>query len=285
MFQWRTHCVHIILCYMYLTRTKPNTFIYKYLEVDSGGIYMFTHVDWAHMVMVLALPGKAERCLQRGGCHLFHTQKNKLARENWDVFFDASKESTGVQIDRVCACVLYGHMCIWGVAVIVPVSSEILACLSAAIDLIGPGGRSYRQRKSERCCRQDFQTTPSPKDRRLWLPVPPLPPPPPPWLLLPSFMSSVFCFVSLFFPTPPPLLTHPASTPPASPLCLSLTRTAEALMTFHSSIRHIQHWSISTLSPLHSTTPGLKMSPVCLCQYLSICWQGHIRLVGGWLFQ
>lgn len=72
---------------------------------------MFTHVDWAHMLMVLALPGKAERCLQRGGCYLFHTKKQACERK-LRRGFDALKESTGVQIDRVCACVLYGHMCI-----------------------------------------------------------------------------------------------------------------------------------------------------------------------------
>lgn len=38
---------------------------------------MFTHVDWAHMVMVLALPGNAERCLQRGGRYLFHSKKKQ----------------------------------------------------------------------------------------------------------------------------------------------------------------------------------------------------------------
>lgn len=68
-------------------------------------------------------------------------------------------------------------------------------------------------------------------------------PSPSPTSLAPHAFIHVFCFLFCFafFPHPTPLLTHPASTPPASPLCLSLTQTAEALMTFHSSIRHIQH--------------------------------------------
>lgn len=77
-------------------------------------------------------------------------------------------------------------------------------------------------------------------------PLAPRPSPPTsPTSLAPLAFIHVFCFLFCFAffppPHPTPLLTHPASTPPASPLCLSLTRTAEALMTFHSSIRHIQH--------------------------------------------
>lgn len=53
------------------------------------------------------------------------------------------------------------------------------------------------------------------------------------------------------------------------PLCLSITPTAEAIITFHSSIRGSQLWSISTLSPLHSTTLNLKCLPsVSVSTYL-----------------
>lgn len=42
---WRLHWAHTALYYMYLNRTNPNKFMYKYLEFDRAGIYMFTHVD------------------------------------------------------------------------------------------------------------------------------------------------------------------------------------------------------------------------------------------------
>lgn len=45
---------------------------------------MFTHVDWAHKVLVLALLVKAEQCLQE---EVFNSQKrNKLTNDNREVF-------------------------------------------------------------------------------------------------------------------------------------------------------------------------------------------------------
>lgn len=53
-------------------------------------------------------------------------------------------------------------------------------------------------------------------------------------------------------------------------LCFLTTRTAEAIITFHPSIKHSQLWSISTLSPLHSTALNLKCLPsVSVSTYLS----------------
>lgn len=69
---------------MYFTRTKPNTLIYKYLQVDSGGIYVFTYVDWVHTFMVygFASAWQSRAMFVRGGLYLFHKNRNKLAREN-----------------------------------------------------------------------------------------------------------------------------------------------------------------------------------------------------------
>lgn len=58
--------------------------------------------------------------------------------------------------------------------------------------------------------------------------------------------------------------------PPFSTLCLSITTTFEAIITFHPSIKHSQLWSISTLSPLHSAARVLKCLPsVSVSTYLT----------------
>lgn len=117
------------------------------------------------------------------------------------------------------------------------------------------------------------QHHPPPSRRRLGL-----------WLLLaPRHLAPFFNFLSLsLFCLLISLLKVFRRLPSASistHLCLS------AIITFQPSITPqpalINKHSEST--PQHRT--GLKMSPLCLCQYLSLCWRSRIRLRGGWLLQ
>ena len=66
------------------------------------------------------------------------------------------------------------------------------------------------------------------------------------------------------------------------------------------SLHNYNSWGYNNISSVHQAQPALinkhfestlqhrtelKMSPLCLCQYLSPCWQSYIRFRGGWLLQ
>lgn len=139
-----------------------------------------------------------------------------------------------------------------------------------------------RERKTERCCRQVFRTTPSPH-RRLWLLLSSLP------LCLTSLHS--FFHFSLFF-----LPSNFSSWKCLALLCAGPPLQHVSLLSLNNS----NSWSHNNISLIHQAQPALinkhfestpqhrtelKMSPLCLCQYLSLCWQSYIRLRGGWLLQ
>lgn len=175
------------------------------------------------------------------------------------------------------------------------VLSKIFICLSVTISLIrsegGVGGRREEDRAPERGRRRGVLSTSPPNNtlphRRLGL-----------WLLLsfssphPLFFSLSPCLTSLCFRSIHSLISTFASVALSLPVlkvfhsvwlflsvylhfntshsCLSITRTAEAIITFHPSIKHSQLWSISTLSPLHSTALNLKCLPsVSVSTYLA----------------
>ncbi len=134
--------------------------------------------------------------------------------------------------------------------------------------------RSSRERKTQRCCRQAFQRTPSPTDasacgslRRSSLHI----------LffshrLYSLILVSLLCFFLSFIPSPESISLSLSISLHfnTSHSCLSIARTAEAIITFQPSIKHSQLWSISTLNPLHSAALNLKCLPsVSVSTYLS----------------
>lgn len=98
-------------------------------------------------------------------------------------------------------------------------------------------------------------------------------------------------------------LSHKALPPrrPLAPfLCCFCSIVVQNISHLAPSLRNSTGWGYNNISPIHQAQPALinkhfestpqhrtklKMSPLCLCQYLSLCWQSYLRLRGGRLLQ
>lgn len=164
---------------------------------------MFTHVDWAHTVMVLALAGKAERCLQEEAFIYFTKKETSLQGKTEKCFWMLRKRRRGFKL-TACVCLVQAHVhlrSLW----LSPFHQRALLLYQPPSTLSGREGGVTGYRGSQRgvvgkTAKQPPQTLPPPThththtQRRLWLDVPP-----------PSFSRPaplafyhVFCFLFCF---------------------------------------------------------------------------------------